>query len=103
MEENIEIIELNEEKAKQWYAEKENLSFDDVVDYPFFDSLNSIFEWVYLDENDSHQDTINTAKYLASIDVNEVVKSGANTIAEYLALSWERTTLTPYGYLVVEL
>ena len=98
----VEIFELNSDKAKEWYANEEGLTVEEVEDYPFFKNLEEVFEWVYLDENDSHQDVIDTCKWISNIDIQKVVEAGANSIAEYLALEWERLRATPYGYLAVE-
>ena len=99
----VEFIELNEGKAHEWYANQEGLSIDEVGFYPFFNNLQEVFQYVYVDENDSHQDTIDMLNKVSSMDITQIAESGAKTIAEYLALDWERLRATPYGYIAIEI
>lgn len=99
MDKKITINKLNEEKARTWYAEKHGLSEIQKEDLNFFTNLEEVFEYVYLDDRDSHQDTINTLRQISNIDVNSIIEAGAKNIAEYLALSWGWLEITPYGYI----
>lgn len=99
MSEQINIIELDEEKAKTWYVQKHGLSYEEKEDLIYFNNYQEVLEWVYLDENNKHDDTIKIVRMISDIDVTKVVETGAKTIAEYLALQWERLEFTSYGFI----
>lgn len=98
-----EFVELNMEKAFKWYANKEGLAIEEVECFPFFSDLQEVFEYIYIDENDSHQESIDVIRMLATMDIRKVIESETSTLAEYIALDWERLERTPYGYIAKEI
>lgn len=99
------IVELNKDKAIEWYVKNEGIELDEYEkdEIILFSTLSEVFEYVYTDEADSVGDVHSVLMEAVNVDVHDVVTARANTVAEYLALQWERLVVTPYGYIAIQI
>ena len=104
----LEIIEVNRDKAVEWYAAQKGLNLEDENIYcelhsmPFFENLNEVFDFIY-SEHDYYEEVPRDFKFASQLPLAEMLEIGATTLAEYLALTWERLVSTPYGLLAEDI
>lgn len=98
----INIININKDKAFDYISKEFDIDKQILIDECcFYNDLNEVFEYIYLDENDNYSDYINTIRMMAQVTIEEMQEIGANNIAEYLALTWDWLYITPYGYVKI--
>lgn len=94
---------LNIEKAFKFVAKKENINVEELElnNVTFFADLRNVFEYVYTEDNDYRINDL--TDIIQSITVDDMKKENVDNVIDYLAITWEHLTITPYGYVTYEI
>lgn len=96
---DVSIEFFNVELAYEFIAKKLDLTVQDVKkESIYFESLQKVFDYLYMDNSNSETDYKYIIDSLAVITAVDMTRICVSTPAEYMAFQWNKLHPTPYGY-----